>query len=77
MGDKLKGFYNKFQVWRIDQTDLVPTDKHYACMYFVLDLTHDKHAIPALEAYTESAKADGYDLLAEDLQEIINQAKNE
>lgn len=40
--------------------------KHFRCDYFVLDLTHDEHAIPALQAYAQSCQEE-YPLLAADL----------
>lgn len=65
MGDKARGFYNKFTILREDGSDR-PGDKHENCSYFVLDLTHDKYAWPALAAY-ENACIDEYPLLAADL----------
>jgi hypothetical protein len=58
--------YDKFIVQRIDCTDL-PGGKHEGCEYFVLDMTHDPHAIPALRAYAMSCQEDGYGLLADDI----------
>jgi len=49
-----KGIYNKFTVVRVDGQDMLDDDKHYQCDYFVLDLTHDRHALPALHAYAKS-----------------------
>lgn len=49
-----KSIYNKFTVSRVDGQDQKEGDKHYQCDYFVLDVTHDIHAIPALHAYVES-----------------------
>src|ERR1043166_8738506 len=70
MGDKSKGLYpdGKFVVLRKDGTD-APGGKHDGCQYFVLDVTHDPHARPALRAYAGSARADGYDLLANDIEQ--------
>lgn len=65
MGDKTKGLYNKFRVERVDGSS-EPGGKHHGCEYFVLDLTHDKHAKAALHAYAESCKEE-YPLLAADL----------
>jgi hypothetical protein len=64
--DKTKvGLYNKFRVERVDgQSE--PGRKHDGCDYFVLDLTHDPHAAPALKAYADSCRAQ-YPLLAADL----------
>ena len=67
MGDKARGLYKKFYVRRTDGSD-AKGGKHEGCVYYVLDLTHDKHAVPAIRAYAESARDDGYDLLANDLE---------
>ncbi|MCR4341898.1 MAG: hypothetical protein NUW01_18635 [Gemmatimonadaceae bacterium] len=69
MGDSTRGLYNKFK--NIERTDgqSGPGGKHEHCDYFVLDVTHDKHAGPALLAYAESCKAE-YPLLAQDLLKI-------
>lgn len=71
MGDKSRGLYSegKFVVLRKDGTDH-EGGKHDGCEYFVLDITHDPHAIPALRAYAASARKDGYELLANDLDRI-------
>ncbi len=63
--DKAKGLYNKFTVFRTDGTDL-PGKKHSGCQYFVLDLTHDPHAIAAIRAYANSCRND-FPALAADL----------
>lgn len=69
MGDKTRGLYGKFRVDRVDgRSDI--GEKHYGCEYFVLDLTHDRHALSALTAYANSCEAE-YPLLAEDLRKII------
>jgi hypothetical protein len=65
MGDTTRGLYQKFTVVRTDGSS-APGGKHEGCEYFVLDLTHDKHALPALRAYIQSCRAE-YPLLAEDL----------
>lgn len=51
-----QGLYGKF---RIDRTDgsSAPGGKHHGCDYFVLDVTHDKHAQAALAAYADAAEA--------------------
>ncbi len=61
MGDKDQGIYRKFHVTRVDGKP-----KHDSCRYFVLDLDHDLHAIPALKAYARSCKQN-YPALAEDI----------
>lgn len=63
--DKRMGLYHKFNVERTDVKHL-PGEKHDRCAYFVLDITHDPHAIPALSAYADSCKAD-FPLLARDI----------
>lgn len=66
MGDRNRGLYDKFFVERTDGSS-TPGEKHDGCEYFVLDITHDPHAGPALLAYAESARKDGYELLADDI----------
>lgn len=64
--DKSKvGLYEKFQVRRSDGTDL-PGCKHYGCRYFVLDMTHDEFAKPAIVAYATACK-EKFPELAKDL----------
>lgn len=70
MGDKTRGLYGKFQVWRTDGKS-EDGEKHDGCEYFVLDLTHDQHAIPALLAYAKSCGKDGYRELAVDILGLI------
>lgn len=65
--DKKRGLYNKYNVSR---TDGDPENKHAACRYFVLDLDHDPHALPALRAYIESCERE-YPALAADLAIIV------
>lgn len=65
MNDKSKGLYDKYTVYRNDGGSAVGA-KHQHCEYFVLDLTHDKHARLALFAYADSCRKE-YPLLAEDL----------
>ncbi|MBM9615241.1 hypothetical protein JWJ90_13225 [Desulfobulbus rhabdoformis] len=59
------GMYKKYVVTRVDGQS-APGKKHHDCDFFVLDLTHDIHAIPAIRAYAESCK-DEYPELANDL----------
>lgn len=67
--DKNRGLYDKFVVKRTDGRD-APGQKHEKCSYFVMDLTHDKHAIPALMAYALSCKAE-FPTLAADLLQVV------
>ncbi len=60
------GLYEKFRVTRTDGTDRAG-QKHDGCQYFVLDLDHDPHALPAIRAYEESCQHE-YPALARDLQ---------
>lgn len=64
--DKRRGLYNKFSIMRIDGNSAYG-QKHHECDYFVLDLTHDPLAIPAIRAYAIEASKAGYTKLAEDL----------
>lgn len=72
MGDSKRGFYDKFRVERLDGSSQAG-GKHDGCPYFVLDLEHDPHAIPALRAYAESCR-EKYPMLARDLGVIIANA---
>ena len=69
-----RGVYKKFEVRRTDGKDR-PGEKHHHCAYFVLDLDHDPHAIPALKAYAQSCRAT-YPELAADLLALADAAKN-
>lgn len=53
--DRKRGLYQKFKVERIDGSS-GPGGRHEDCDYFVLDITHDPFAIPALKAYAEACK---------------------
>lgn len=70
MGDKARGLYNKFRVERTDGSS-AKGGKHEGCEYFVLDMDHDRHAIPALLAYAKSCGKDGYRELAVDIFKVI------
>lgn len=65
MSNKNKGLYEKFQVVRTDG-ESAPGHRHADCRYFILDLTHDPYALPAVRAYAKACAAD-YPVLAEDL----------
>ncbi len=52
-----EGLYRKYDVRRTDGSD-APGGEHHGCRYFVLDLSHDPHSVPALQAYTQSCQAD-------------------
>ncbi len=65
MNDQSRGLYGKFAVARADGRD-GPGEKHENCLHFVLDLDHDKHALPAITAYVNSCK-DEFPQLAADL----------
>ena len=70
MGDKTRGLYGKFKVTRTDgQSE--PGGKHEKCDYFVLDLSCDPHAIPAIVAYIASCQGE-YPQLADDLRAKID-----
>ena len=72
MSDKDRGLYEKFWVSRRDGQS-AKGKKHQGCEYFVLDITHDPFAIPALIAYHQACK-DKYPKLAADLDQIIQAA---
>lgn len=60
-----QGVFQKFVVYRLDGSDLLGR-KHHGCFNFVLDLTHDPAAIPAIHAYA-AACAVTHPQLAADL----------
>lgn len=49
-----EGLYRKYHIQRADGRDQSPGDKHYGCEYFVLDVTHDPFALPALRSYARA-----------------------
>lgn len=51
-----QGLFRKFIVRRTDGSD-APGGKHHGCDYFVLDVTHDRHAKAALAAYADAIEA--------------------
>lgn len=63
------GLYEKYVVRRTDGSD-EPGGKHCGCQYFVLDMTHDPYAVPALRAYVEAC-AEAYPALASDLRQWL------
>ena len=63
------GLYHKFNVTRTDGSS-EPGGKHHDDEYFVLNLTTDKHAMPALAAYAEACAVE-YPALAADLRKKI------
>ena len=69
MGDRERGMYDKFEVTRKDGEG-APGGRHDGCQYFVLDLTHDPHAVVAALAYADSCEG-GYPLLAADLRAAL------
>ena len=58
-----QGIYNKFIVYRTDGKSNIG-QKHHECKYFVLDLNHDKFAIPAIIAYAEACREEYPELSA-------------
>lgn len=70
MGDPTRGLYHKFNVTRTDGTS-EPGGKHDGCDYFVLDLTHDAFALPALIAYERACRAQ-FPMLADDLYQKVD-----
>lgn len=49
--------HGKYRVERTDGSSK-PGRKHHECVYFVLDVTHDEHAIAALRAYARAVRGD-------------------
>ena len=69
MSDEKKGLYRKYRVERVDGSK-----RHEHCAYFVLDLTHDKYADAALEAYANACAAE-CPVLAQELMEGIDRRR--
>ena len=69
--DKDTGLINKYSVHRTDGRDAPGGDKDGAS-YFVLDYVHDPIARAALEYYSELARAEDYEALANDLNDAIS-----
>lgn len=67
--DHQQGLYRKYTVERVHD----PTGKHRGCLHYVLDLTHDPFAKPALLAYAEACAAE-YPKLAADLRKLVADA---
>lgn len=67
--DAERGLYEKYRVARTDGSS-APGQKHHGCEYFVLDLDHDPHALPALRAYAMSC-AKSFPTLAADLSKKV------
>jgi len=57
MADPTKGLYCKYIVERVDNQDR-PGRKHHGCDYFVLDLSHDKFAEPAIRSYAAACASE-------------------
>lgn len=68
MKDQERGLYRKYDVKRVGD----PVGKHDHCKYFVLDLTHDKHAIRALHRYVYSCESE-FPQLARDLRTLLTE----
>jgi hypothetical protein len=70
-----RGLLGKFYVLRADGSHAAG-GKHEGCDYFVLDLTHDKHSWPALEAYARDCATER-PALSRDLLAKINDRKTQ
>jgi len=56
VSDENRGLYGKYELKRTDGRD-GPGQKHERCRYFILDLTHDACARPAINAYADAVRA--------------------
>ena len=65
-----RGLFQKFAVTRTDGKS-EPGEKHENCEYFVIDLTHDKFAKPAIQAYARACEGE-YSQLAADLKAKVD-----
>lgn len=68
--DAERGIYEKYRVFRTDGSS-EEGGRHFCCSYFVLDIDHDKFAIPALRAYAEACR-EKFPALASDLDRITS-----
>jgi hypothetical protein len=68
MKDQDRGIYRKYEIRRTDGSSK-PGGKHADCAYFVLDLTHDPFALPALKAYAEACR-ETHPILASELDDV-------
>ena len=64
-----EGLYHKYNIERTDGSSAMG-GKHYACGYFVLDISHDRHAQPALVAYAKACREENPQL-ADDILNAI------
>ena len=71
--DNQRGLYGKFVVLRRDGRS-ERGEKHYGCDYFVLDITHDPFAVPAIKAYAKACRTT-YPVLARDLEKKLDLIK--
>lgn len=70
-----RGIYGKFFVVRTDGKS-AEGEKHHECEYFVLDLNHDKFAIPAVKAYRDACRRE-LPKLGFDLGKIVDRMKED
>ena len=66
---KFEGLDDRYLVSRADGRS-AKGKKHHGCRYFVLDLTHDRYAMSAIEQYGLACQTE-YPKLAEDLFQIM------
>ena len=71
--DRGRGLYKKFLPPERVDGESAPGGNHDGCDYFILDLTHDDFAIPAMHAYA-LACAKTYPRLSEDLMQKVKEA---
>ena len=62
---------HKYIVKRVDRADVVPQDKHWRCMYIVLDISRDYRATEAMKGYAAHCEHE-YLLLAKDIRKRIS-----
>jgi hypothetical protein len=66
-----RGLFAKFRVERL--TSSSRGIDHTDCRYFVLDITHDPHALPAALTYADSCESE-YPFLAQDIRLMVRAA---
>lgn len=69
-GEQHVGLYQKYKPLERMDGSSDPGKKHDGCRYFPLDMTHDRFARPALQAYADACEMT-HPVLAKELREIL------
>jgi hypothetical protein len=71
--DAALGLYDKYKMIVRNDGQSAIGGRHFGCQYYVLDITHDPFAAPALRAYADACEAE-YPALARDLRALARGA---